>query len=315
MAKVFVVIVTYNGLEWYDRCFGSLRKSSVPVEVIVVDNKSSDNTVSYIKENYPEICLIESEKNLGFGKANNIGIELALNKGADYVFLLNQDAWVFSDTLGFILEEAQRNSGYGVFSPLHLGVDEKKLEDHFEYYLKSNTLHNVYSDEINNLKFTSELFPIDFVNAAAWLLTSECLREVGGFNPIYHHYAEDVDYVNRLHYHKLKVGVCTKAKVVHASKKKQRLSLSEQKKQKKHYGPWINTYLKHLSNINITTFKAFVICLYIFIKELIRHIAQLNRISIYYDFVVAVEAIGTIPKVIKSRGLAKKNDYAFLNFN
>ena len=92
--KIFAIVVTYNGMRWYDRCFGSLRNSDMPVETIVIDNASTDETVSYIKEHFHEVCLIESKENLGFAKANNIGIKRALDNGADYVFLLNQDAWV-----------------------------------------------------------------------------------------------------------------------------------------------------------------------------------------------------------------------------
>ena len=90
--KVFVIIVTYKGKRWYDRCFGSLRQSTIPLQTIVVDNASNDGTVDYIRENYPEIYLIESKENLGFGKGNNLGLRYALDHGCDYVFLLNQDA-------------------------------------------------------------------------------------------------------------------------------------------------------------------------------------------------------------------------------
>ena len=90
--KLFVIIVTYKGKQWYDRCFTSLRESTLPVQTIVVDNASNDGSVEYIKEHYPEIHLIESEENLGFGKGNNLAIRYAYEHGCDYVFLLNQDA-------------------------------------------------------------------------------------------------------------------------------------------------------------------------------------------------------------------------------
>ena len=94
IAKIFVIIVTYKGNQWYERCFTSLRNSEYPVQTIVIDNASNDGTVEYIRENFPEIYLIESEENLGFGRANNIGMRYALDHGCDYVFLLNQDAWI-----------------------------------------------------------------------------------------------------------------------------------------------------------------------------------------------------------------------------
>ena len=90
--KIFVIIVTYKGHQWYERCFASLCNSEYPVQTIVIDNASNDGTVEYIRKYFPEIHLIESKENLGFGRANNIGMRYALDHGCDYVFLLNQDA-------------------------------------------------------------------------------------------------------------------------------------------------------------------------------------------------------------------------------
>ena len=99
MPEVYVVIVTCNGEKWVENCFDSLKNSSYPVETIVVDNSSTDNTVPRIKKAYSDVILIESDINLGFGRANNIGIKYALENQADYVFLLNQDAWIEKETI------------------------------------------------------------------------------------------------------------------------------------------------------------------------------------------------------------------------
>jgi len=118
MSKLFVVIVTYKGQRWYERCFDSLRHSTLPVQTIVVDNASNDGTVEYIKEYFPEIHLIESKENLGFGRANNIAMRYALDNGCDYVFLLNQDAWVEPDTFEKLVDIAERHPDYGIVAPL-----------------------------------------------------------------------------------------------------------------------------------------------------------------------------------------------------
>ena len=76
--KIYLIIVTYNAMKWAERCFSSLRKSSVPVHTIVVDNGSNDGTQEFIKTQFPEVEFIQSAKNLGFGKANNLGIEKSL---------------------------------------------------------------------------------------------------------------------------------------------------------------------------------------------------------------------------------------------
>ncbi len=126
--NVFVVVVTYNGKYWYDRCFPSLLSSEVPVQIIVIDNASADDTVKFIKDKYPEIILFESDKNLGFGKANNIGIKYALDHNADFVFLLNQDAWIEVNTLEELIRVSILNPEYGILSPIHLNAEKTEIE-------------------------------------------------------------------------------------------------------------------------------------------------------------------------------------------
>ena len=70
----YCIIVTFNAMNWAEKCFSSLRKSSVAVECIVVDNGSTDGTQDFIKENFSEIILIKNDENKGFGKANNLSL-------------------------------------------------------------------------------------------------------------------------------------------------------------------------------------------------------------------------------------------------
>ena len=99
--NIFAVIVTYNAMHrnWADRCLQSLEESSVPVTSIFVDNCSVDGTRDYIPSRYPQVVWLPQDHNLGFGQANNVGIRYALNHGADYVLLLNQDAALSTDAL------------------------------------------------------------------------------------------------------------------------------------------------------------------------------------------------------------------------
>ena len=99
MKKVAIIIVTWNGMKWIDKCLSSIRQSCLPVTVFLVDNNSTDGTQSYISKNYSEVKLTLSNKNLGFGQANNIAIQQAFEDGFDYYFLLNQDAYIKPDTI------------------------------------------------------------------------------------------------------------------------------------------------------------------------------------------------------------------------
>lgn len=210
--SIYVIVVTHNALEWLDRCFTSIYESTILLNVIVFDNASNDTTVAQIVEKFPNIILIESSKNLGFGKANNIAIEKAFKEGADYVFLLNQDAWVEIDTISTLVKIAQKKPDYGIISPLHLNGEGNDFDYGFYSYI-SICCSKLFLDIILDNK--KELYDVTFVNAAAWLISKKCIESVGGFSPIFFHYGEDYDYSNRLKYHQLKIGINADTKIYH----------------------------------------------------------------------------------------------------
>ena len=212
--KVYVIVVTYNPKKWIEKCFNSLKHSSCLVKIIVVDNNSTDGSQEQIKKGYPEVELIQANKNLGFGRANNVGIKKAYEDGADYVFLLNQDAWVESDTISALIEAQKKEPKYGVISPIHLNERGDTLDYNFSYYINPSRCRRLYSDFILNA-VKDELYEVEFVNAAAWLLSRECIERIGGFNPSFFHYGEDDNYCQRLRYHKLKVGILAKTTICH----------------------------------------------------------------------------------------------------
>jgi GT2 family glycosyltransferase len=217
--KLFAVVVTYNGMYWYDRCFTSLLSSNVPVQVIVIDNASSDGTVEFIKEKFPEITLFESKKNLGFGKANNIGIKYALEQQADFIFLLNQDAWVENDTLEELIRVSTLNPEYGILSPIHLNAEKTAIEQGMmvPLALSEHTPSEIISDFYLGLK--KDIYDTNYVLAAAWLLPHKTIEMIGGFDPIFFHYGEDDNYLSRVIYHGLKVGIVPKVTICHDARK------------------------------------------------------------------------------------------------
>ena len=231
MVKLFAIIVTYKGKQWYDRCFMSLRKSTIPVQTVVVDNDSNDGTVEYIKEHYPEIHLVESKENLGFGKANNIGMRYALDQGCDYVFLLNQDAWVEPDTFEKMVDIHQRHQEYGILSPMHLNAEKNGIEKGLVNYLDDKRITDKKMFEDLYFGRLSEVYSTLYVNAAAWLLPVKTLETVGGFDPIFTHYGEDDNYLQRVKYHKMKTGICPSCVAVHDTVR--RITASEKKVQTK----------------------------------------------------------------------------------
>ena len=219
MAKIYIIIVTYNAMKWAERCFSSLRQSSVPVTAIVIDNGSADGTQEYIKTHFPEVDFIQSEENLGFGKANNIGIEKAYKEGADFFYLMNQDAWLYQDSLEKLLEiygQYPDKKEIGILSPMHIDGTEKLLDIFLDKYIAINFETRLISDlYFQNLK---PYYEIKFINAAHWLIPKDTIEVVGGFNPYFFHYGEDVEYVNRVIFHKKKTLLVPASKVVHDGK-------------------------------------------------------------------------------------------------
>ncbi|MDK2770673.1 MAG: glycosyltransferase family 2 protein [Flavobacterium sp.] len=201
--KVVVIIVTYNGSKWLNKCLQSLQQSILPISVIAVDNASTDNSVAILKQ-FSFVEVIQSETNLGFGKANNIGIQKALEQNFDYYFLLNQDTWIESDAIQNLVEVASQNEKFGIVSPMHFSPDEISLDANFELYWKRKT---------NSISVNVDEVP--FVNAAAWLLSRKVIEKVGYFEPLFNHYGEDRNFTDRVRYHGFKTVVVKNSKIYH----------------------------------------------------------------------------------------------------
>lgn len=209
MPKIYTIIVTYNSVKWLPSVFANLQANELLGHTIVIDNNSTDGTTSIIRTNWPEVTLHCSEKNLGFGAGNNLGIGMSLKAGADYVFLLNHDAWPLRGSIQHAVEALSKNPILGIVSPLHVQADEVTPDQLFARYV---TQAGTTFDEVRN---SIETVPIPFINAAAWIIPRATLEKVGGFSPLFYHYGEDRDYVERIHYHGFKLGVVPGFTVVH----------------------------------------------------------------------------------------------------
>lgn len=212
--KVCTIIVSYNFEKWIDNCISSLDKSSVESEVLVIDNASSDNTCEIISERYPKVTLIENSKNLGFGKANNIGFRYAIENNFDYVLLLNQDAWVEQDTIEKLIDTSVNNPNIGILSPVHLNGTGDKLDFGFSTYTGFKTKQDV-------LKLPESSVTCNFINAAIWLIPISVIKEVGGFAPVFPHYGEDVNYCQRIKKKGFEIGFLPHAFAYHDREKRE----------------------------------------------------------------------------------------------
>jgi len=128
--KVFIIILNYNGKNTLKECLTGAFQTDYPnFEVVVVDNNSQDGSFELAKNYFPKAHFIKNEKNLGFAAGNNIGIRFALERMADYVFLLNNDAVVSKNTLSELIKAAQSEElkSAGIFSPVIFKENTRKI--------------------------------------------------------------------------------------------------------------------------------------------------------------------------------------------
>jgi len=205
--KTYCIIVTYNAENWIEKCLNSVLQSTLTCTIVVVDNKSTDRTSEIIASQFPQVMFIQNNINAGFGKANNMAIQRAYDEGADFILLLNQDAWVEPETIGKLVEKIKQNPEYGILSPLQF-YNSSTLDRKFNNYLKrrgEEIIHHFSEEE------KEAIIPVRFVNAAIWLMSRKCVETIGLFAPIFDHYGEDQNYAHRCKFHGLKIGIYPKA--------------------------------------------------------------------------------------------------------
>ncbi len=294
-SKVFCIIVTYNGMKWIENCLRTIEGSSHPLEVIVIDNGSNDGTIELIEKQFQNVKLIKSERNLGFGAANNLGYKIALENNADYIYLLNQDTLSYPDTISKLIDVFEIDGSIAIASPFHLNDDGSKLDKKFEEYISANTCHEFISD--SSLDQLKQYYPIGFVNAAAWLIKVSAIKQLGGlFSSAFYHYGEDSNFLSRMHYYKKKCVIVPRVFVHHlredrkgkmsAAFEKQKLTLKK---------------VQIMTNIHTPYKKA--------LKILYKYAGQ----QLFYGNIRGAFELFTYPIIYKSQILKYRNSYTTEN--
>ncbi|MFR9669661.1 MAG: glycosyltransferase family 2 protein [Rikenellaceae bacterium] len=299
--KILVIIVTYNGMKWLERCLNSVVNSSIPLDAYIVDNGSTDGSQEFIQANYPQFTFYQSPTNSGFGAANNIGLEYAIEHGYDYVYLLNQDAWVMAETIETLINQHKKNPEFGIISPLQTNAEMTKLDRNFVYGSIAKT--SITSDFIfNNVK---EIYEVEDVMAAHWLVSRECLIEVGGFSSTFQHYGEDNEYLMRAKYRGFKTAVVPSVVGVHDRE------FREETKSKSIYMLSI-LFLVIASNPNKSFAKS------LFMAYAKSTVFAIYQSIIHKDLTVWLRCIIKVPpfiKIYRGRQIAKFDTTPFLKIN
>lgn len=307
MAKIACIVVTFNGDKDIEKCLSSLNINNCDKEIIVVDNGSKDETLKIINEKFLGINLIESPINLGFGKANNLGLKRGMELGCNYFLLLNQDAWLSDFGLDKLIENYNYVGDFSLISPIHLSGDGNALDYYFSGYLNSKRNSRLVYDLLIRRKDLMPIYETSFVNAAIWFFSKETVKIVGGFDPIFHHYGEDVDYVNRLKYQKLKIGICPEIFGFH--------NRPQYPRKRDDYKSFIKgIYIEELillKDISVKYPNAVVKSFKNLIKNILRNIFLCN-IKFIYFFYVLIILVFKVNLIFKHRKVSKKTRYCFL---
>ena len=194
MAKVYIILLNWNGLNDTLECLDSVYRLDYPdFEVIVVDNCSSDASVETIRRKFPQVILIENTKNLGFTGGNNIGMRYAVSLGADYVWLLNNDTVVEPDSLAKLVAEAEKSPQIGIVSPVIYCYDspeEVQFMGSYVDFKKFVVIPVKEPKELEDERVRRNLI----LWGTAILIKKSVIETIGYLSDKYFAYVEDCDY-------------------------------------------------------------------------------------------------------------------------
>jgi len=188
MAQVSVVIVNWNGLADLQACLTSLEHTEEPLEVIVVDNGSTDGSVEFLRKR-PAVTVIENQTNLGYAVANNQGIERATG---EHILLLNNDTRVDQGFLQPMLAVMAAQPDVGACQCKMLSfATPPKVDAYGSYLLPTGFLYHL--DYGRPDPGPAAPFEIFAAKGAAMMIRAGVLRQVGAFDPEFFAYLEDSD--------------------------------------------------------------------------------------------------------------------------
>lgn len=215
-SKVAIIIVSWNAKEYLGKCLSSILEQTYRnFEIIFVDNGSADGSVEFVHSTFPTVKMVPLDKNYGFAKANNMGIEMAFESGARHIVLLNVDTIIENDFLKELVTAAESDDNIGCCQPKMLSMDDHRIIDAVGITIKKNCwAHQIGYGEMDIDKYNqpNEIFG---ANAGAALYKSEMLGEIGLFDEEYFAYFEDVDLALRARLYGWKCLFTPKAIIYH----------------------------------------------------------------------------------------------------
>ncbi len=205
---ISIIIVNYNTYDLLDQCLQSIQNYqwNVKIEIIVVDNNSGDKSCEIVRNNYPDVVLIENTENAGYTKANNQGIEISKGK---YILLLNSDTLVTDGALNKLVLYLDEHADVGIVGCKLLN-DDGSLQHYCSFYptLKTEFASKIYLHKImpwtrwakeyinDNWRHDTDK-SVDWVTGAALLTRREIIDDIGGLDEKIYMFYEDAEFCLR----------------------------------------------------------------------------------------------------------------------
>lgn len=202
MAKLSVTIVNFNAGDYLITCLKSLEdaKKEVNLEIFVIDNASEDDSIEQAKKKFPDVKYILNDKNLGFAKAQNIGLKKITS---EYVLILNPDTQVMPGTLKYLIDYIDQNLNVGAVS-CKLEKEDGSIDwashrgfptpwaSFLYYFLGNDKLYHLTKKDM------TKTHEVDVIVGAFFLTRKKILEKTGLFDEKYFMYAEDIDLCMRI---------------------------------------------------------------------------------------------------------------------
>ncbi len=194
--KVFVVILNWNGWQDTIECVEScLNLNYSNYKIVIVDNGSTDNSLTILLAKFPQLDLLQSGGNLGFSGGNNVGIRHALANGADYIWLLNNDTIVDDDALSALVRVADSDRRIGIVGSKLYYYDEPEKIAFAGGFWKNTPLYPVHRgvDELDHGQYDA-VEDVDFITGCSLLIKSAVINDIGEMHADFFLYWEDIDW-------------------------------------------------------------------------------------------------------------------------
>lgn len=195
---VITIILNTNRCADTLECLTSLAKNSYPNQrVLVLDNASSDGSVPAIRSAFPEVQIIELQANLGYAGNNNVGIQAALQQGADWVFVLNEDTLLAPDCLEQLMALARQEARIGIVGPLVYHASEPEVIQSAGGQLGRWWVSSHIGQNERDRGQYCEPRPVEWVSGCAILVRRQVIEQVGMLDERFFYYWEETEWCLR----------------------------------------------------------------------------------------------------------------------